>query len=316
MSLQERDEVKVFAPASVSNIGPGFDVFGMAVHHPGDMVVARRTKRLGVRIIAILNDDGELPMEAHKNTAGVAAEKVLELVGGKGGVDLELYKGMPSQSGLGSSGASAAAAAFAVNLLYGGLLSKEELVGPCVEAEAMACGSGHADNVAPSLIGGFVVVQNTNPLQVHNLRGIEEMYIVLVHPNIDVPTRMARAAVPKKVEMGLAVQNWANTALMAHAFATGDLRRFCSAVVDPIVEPCRANFIPGFYEIREAAMSKGAWACSISGSGPTMFAIVPQRELQDPVGEAMKEAFAVRGIKSQVYATSLNNRGTVAIEVN
>lgn len=313
MVVQPLDEVKVFAPASVSNFGPGFDVFGMAVNHPGDMVVARRSKKEGVRIISIMNDEGILPIEAHKNTAGIAADRVLRLLGSKEGVDLEIHKGMPSQSGLGSSGASAAAAAYAVNVLYGALLSKEELVGPCMEAEAGACGAPHADNVAPSLLGGFLAVWGDPPkFQVY--QGIEDLAVSLVHPNIDVSTKAARASLPRKIEIGLAAKNWGSTAVMSYCFARGDLRGFCDALHDPIVEPHRAKFIPRFNDIREAALGAGAWACSISGSGPTMFAIVPSKDLAEAVGASMQAVFTEEGIVSQVYATSLNPKGAVAIQ--
>lgn len=308
--------VKVFAPASISNIGPGFDAFGMAMNHPGDMVIARLADRdpaEPVRIISIVNDNETLPIEAHKNTAGVAAMGVLKMIGGKHAIDLEIYKGMPNQSGLGSSAASACAAAQAVNILTGGLLSKEELIDPCLDAEAAACGAAHADNVAPSMLGGFTVIRQTKPLVVDVLDGMKDLHFVLLHPSIEIATRDARAALPKKVEIPLAAHNWSRTAMMGYAFAKSDLDLFCECIDDAVVEPHRAKLVPGYDRVRKAALNAGALASCLSGSGPTMLAIVEGASYQEAVATAMMAVLREQNIAGRTYSTTLNTKGTVAI---
>lgn len=309
------NEVKVFAPASVSNIGPGFDCLGMAVSYPGDLVVARKSAASSVRLISIENDNGLLPIEADRNTAGIAASLVLEMLGIHEGVDLELSKGMPCQSGLGSSGASAVAAAYAVNLLFGGLLSKEELVRPCMEAEATVSGSAHADNVAPSLLGGLVAVQTHRNCEVVAMEGFDGLPIVLAHPQIEISTKMARASLPKKIELAQAVGNWGATAAMGYAIAMGDLDLFCKCIHDPIIEPLRAALLPCYGAVKAAALEAGAMACALSGSGPTLFAIASEQEDSEAVGEAMEQIFQAHRIPVRMYLTAFNSRGAVAIEV-
>ena len=191
------EEVRVFAPASVSNLGSGFDILGLAVCGPGDTVTARRVPGLGVRVASVEGDAGILPRDG-TNTAAVAAAATLRRAGVEIGVELELVKGMPVGTGLGSSAASAAAAALAVNLLVGSPLRKEELVGPCVEAEAMVSGR-HADNVAPALLGGLILVRSIDPVDLLRLPVPPGLVVVVVTPDFSLSTRVARDALPEQI---------------------------------------------------------------------------------------------------------------------
>jgi homoserine kinase len=313
--MSELQTVKVYAPASVANLGPGFDAFGLALKHPGDMAVAHRSKQPGVNIRLISGDDGSLPLEVDKNTAGIAASRVLEMLSVDEGVELELFKGIPGRSGLGSSGTSAVAGAYAVNILFGGLLTKEELIQACLDAETVACGEAHGDNVAASLLGGFVVVRRMAPLVVEQLTGLDDLSIVLVHPDLGVAySRPTRSSLPRKIELDRAARNWANAAVMGYAFARKDLDLFCSGIQDNTVEQHRTAGIPGYFEVCAAARASGALACALSGAGPTVFAIVSEANMRERVGEAMKNAFLHHGCNSQVYHTSLNPEGVMVIE--
>ncbi len=291
------DQVTVRAPATVANLGPGFDVLGLAIRGPGDTVLARRSAEPGVRIAAIDGDQGRLPLETDRNTAGVAAQATLRQAGVEVGVTLEVTKGMPINSGLGSSAASAVAAAYAVNLLIGSPLRKLELIGPCVEAEAAVSGR-HADNVAPALLGGLVLVRSVEPLEVVRLPVPAGLMIVVVTPEFELSTRKAREALPARVELASMVGNSANLASLISACYSGDLGLLGRCMNDHVVTPARAPLIPGGAETIEAALSAGALGGSISGSGPSIFALCHSELMGQQVAEAMQASFAMAGLDS------------------
>ncbi len=289
--------MKVFAPATVANLGPGFDVLGLALEQPGDTVAVRRSAGSGVRIASIEGDGGVLPRESGKNTAGIAAVEVLRRADSRLGVELDVVKGMPLGSGLGSSAASAAAAAVGVNRLLGDPLTPLDLVACCVEAETAVSGR-HADNVAPAVLGGLVLVRTVDPLDVWRLPVPSNLYIVVVTPVFELPTRLARAALPDTVPMGTVVQNSANLAALIHALHSNDIELLGRALVDKIVTPARTPLIPGCDRVIEAARDAGALASSISGAGPSVFALCASNDRTDAVATAMSEAFSEAGLTS------------------
>jgi homoserine kinase len=289
-----REEVRVFAPATVSNLGSGFDVLGLAVRAPGDTVVARRAPGSGVRIARIEGDGGALPREAAANTAGVAAAATLRRAGIDVGVELEIHKGMPIGTGLGSSAASAVAAALAVNLLVGSPLRKAELVGPCVEAEGAVSGR-HADNVAPALLGGLVLVRSASPAELVRLPLPPGMMVVVVTPAFELSTRLAREALPLQVPLGEMVSNTAAIATLVAACYAGDAALFGLGAVDRTVTPVRARLIPGCEAVMAAAMAAGALGSSISGSGPSVFALSHSPRRAEAIARAMTAAFRDAG---------------------
>jgi len=288
------EEVTAFAPGSVSNLGPGFDILGLAVAGPGDTVTARRVPGSGVRIARVEGDGGRLPREAERNTAGVAAAATLRRAGVDAGVELVLRKGMPIGSGLGSSAASAAAAAYAVNLLLGSPLPVEALVEPCLEAEAAVSGR-HADNVAPALLGGLVLVRSVDPVDVLRLPVPAGLTIAVVTPAFDLPTREARAALPKVVPLQAMVRNSANIAALVAACHTGDLALLRRAVVDDVVAPVRVALIPGCGAVIRAALDAGALGSTVSGAGPSVFALCDSEGIARAAAEAMRAAFREAG---------------------
>jgi homoserine kinase len=283
------EEVRVFAPASVSNLGSGFDILGLAVRGPGDTVLARRVPGVGVRMAAVEGDGGVLPRDA-TNTAAIAAAATLRRAGVEIGVELELAKGMPVGTGLGSSAASAAAAAMAVNLLVGSPLRKEELVEACVEAEAAVSGR-HADNVAPALLGGLVLVRSLDPLDLLRLPVPPGLVVVVVTPAFSLSTRLARDVLPEMVPLREMVRNSANLGTLVAGCYLGDLGLFARGVADAVVTPARAPLIPGCEAVIGAALDAGALGSSISGAGPSVFALCDSPTRAERVALAMVAAF-------------------------
>lgn len=290
------EEVRVFAPATVSNLGPGFDVLGLALAGIGDTVVARRTSGRGVTLEAV--HGANLPLEADKNTAGIAAAATLARSGLEAGISLEVHKGLPIGSGLGSSAASAVAAAYATNLLLGSPLRKADLIGPCLDAEAAVAGR-HADNVAPSLLGGLILVRSIDPVDVIRLPIPDGLTLVVVTPNFELSTRKARAVLPAEVPLTAMVETAGNLAALVSACYSGDLGLMARAMCDRVVEPRRAALIPGCREVIEAALDTGALGSSISGAGPTIFAICRSTRSAAEVAAAMTAVFARHGLDAR-----------------
>jgi homoserine kinase len=302
-----RKSVRVFAPATVSNLGCGFDIFGLAIDQPGDIVEAGWNRTSDTVIRRITGDKGLLPLDAGRNTAGVAVQMLLQAAGERRGVEIRLHKRMPLGSGLGSSAASAVAAVVAVNRLLGNPFTRHELVPFAMEGERVACGSAHADNAAPSLLGGIILIRSLQPPEFIELPVPRKLKVVVVHPHTEVLTREARAALGKSVSLSDATQQWANTAAFVAALYASDTDLLGRAVTDRVAEPVRAPFIPGFYDVKEAALSAGAIACSISGSGPSVFALCTGDP--DRIAAAMKKAFRSAGLRSDVFISKVNARG-------
>jgi homoserine kinase len=288
--------VRVFAPASVANVGCGFDIFGFPIENLGDIVAARRREEPGVALIAIEGDDGRLPSTAEKNTAGVSAlwllRRVAETTGeAQPGVELRLEKGMPLASGLGSSAASAVAGAVAVDALLGLNMPRETLLAAAVEGERIVCGCAHADNVAASLYGGFVLVRNGQDPEVVQLPVPPGLACAVVRPHVEIETGAARALLGKEVALAAAVVQWGNVGAMVAGLFRGDHELLRSALHDAVAEPVRSLQVPGFQAMKEAALAAGALGCSLSGSGPSTFALCGDRAGAEAAGEAMAAAF-------------------------
>ncbi|MCC6463243.1 MAG: homoserine kinase [Saprospiraceae bacterium] len=302
--------IKVFAPASIGNIGVGFDIMGLALERPGDEVIARKSNTPGLRITKITGHSGKLPYEVEKNTAGVAAQRFLEYIGEtEKGIELEIHKKMPLGSGLGSSAASAVGAVLAVSELLRTGLSKRDLLPFACQGEQLASGSFHADNVAPSLLGGIILIRDNPTLDVHRLHVPRGMYVVVVYPQIQVLTRDARALLRPEVPMADYVRQSANLSGFIVGLFNGDIGLIGRSLRDDIIEPQRAGLITGFYDVKEAALAEGVLGCSISGSGPSVFAICPNSLVAENAGQAMQRAFARHRVESQVYLSAVNQEG-------
>lgn len=303
------NEVRAFAPATVANVSCGFDVFGMALEAPGDEVLARRTEGSLVRIRSVSGDGGRLPLDAGRNTAGVAVRAFLDAIGSRQGVELEVYKRMPLGSGMGSSAASAVAALVAANRLLGDPLSRLELLPFAMEGERSACGSAHADNVGPALLGGFVLIRSYRPLDVVKVPVAMPLFCGLAHPHIEIRTRDARALLPDCVPMADAVGQWGNTAALVAALCTGDYGLLFRSVQDLVAEPLRKNLIPHFAEAREAALAAGCEAFGISGSGPSLFMLSRDRAAAAAGAAAVAALYAKLGVGCDHWDSRVNLEG-------
>lgn len=305
--------VRVFAPATVANVASGFDILGFAINEPGDEVVARASDVPGVRITRIDGDGGKLPYDEHLNTAGVAALQLLLHVGCDRGIEIELHKHSPLGSGLGSSASSGVAGVVAANELLGRPLARRDLLPFAMEGERVACGAAHADNVAPALLGGFVLIRSYNPLDVVSIPAPSDLYCTVVHPHVEIRTEDARRILKSRVPLRDAVVQWGNTAGLIAGLMSSDYDLIGRSIQDVIVEPMRSVLIPGFAQVKDAARGAGALGCSISGSGPTIFALSKGRETADRAGAAMGSVYRAIGIGFDIHVSAINREGARAL---
>ena len=295
-----------YAPGSTSNVGPGFDCLGIALTGLGDRVTAQRGGAPGVRVRAVT--DPRIPLEADRNTAALAAIEVLKQAGASDvGLDLEVEKGLPLAGGLGGSAASAVAGAVAANAILEAPLGPEALLACAVEAEAEVAGR-HADNVAPSLLGGAVVVLGLEPLRYARITVHPTLRLVLVIPGYEVATARARALLPVAVARPEAVAQAAALAGLVVGLGRGDGTLIASSMVDRIAEPGRVPLYPGYAEAREAALEAGAWGVAVSGAGPTLVALAPE-EAAAGVGAAAVSAYEAEAEKATAHVAEVDGQG-------
>ena len=310
-----RNSVKVFAPATVANVVCGFDVLGFAVNAPGDEVVMHLTDKPGVFISKITGDDGRLPLDPFKNTVSASVQHYLQHIGRTDvGVSIELHKKMPIGSGLGSSSASTVAGLFAINTLMDNLLTNKELVPFAMKGEELACGYGHADNVAPALLGGFVLIRSYEPLDVISLPFPEELYAAIVYPEVDVPTKDARQMIRSKVYLKNAVTQWGNVAGLVSGLFLKDYDLIGRSMVDVLIEPTRSILIPDFYKMKAIAMEKGAIGFGISGSGPSVFALTKDERTALAITQALQQQLKGININSLAFVSPVNKQGPVILD--
>jgi homoserine kinase len=304
------ESIHVFAPATVANVVCGFDVLGFAVNEPGDEVIMRVTNKPGITISKITGDDGRLPLDPSKNTVSVSVQHYLNSVGRDDiGLDIELHKKMPIGSGLGSSSASTVAGLFAIKTLLGDDADPVNLLPFAMKGEEMACGHGHADNVAPALFGGFVLIRSYEPLDVVRLPHPADLWCAIVFPDVDVPTREARQIIRKNIQMKDAVTQWGNIAGLVSGLFMQDVDLIGRSMKDILVEPVRSMLIPDFYLMREIAMNLGAVSFGISGSGPSVFAFTRNEETAKLVTQKLQKHLSGINIGSNAYVSTINDKG-------
>ena len=313
MPLHAVDYIDVFGPASLSNLGPGFDALGLCVSGIGDVVRARRTDGPGVQL---LHEPGAVPLEAlqdsEKNTAVIAARGVLDLLGVDGGIELTLTKGIPLGSGIGGSAASAVAGAWAANMLFGRPLEKEALVEAVLEAEDIASGGRHGDNALPALLGGLILVSSSNAARYRRIELPDSLHIALILPNVQVLTRQARAMLPDRVSLQDAVGNASELAFLVDAYRCGDWETVGQCMMrDRLVEPVRASLVPCYHAARNAALEAGAFGCALTGSGPAMFALAPSAEEAASIRDAMVAASLSERVEARGLIAEVNDAGVV-----
>lgn len=305
--------IKAFAPATVANVSCGFDIFGFAVESPADEVEVTLTNRPGVIISRIEGDEGRLPLEAEKNTSGVAVLEYLRALDTGFGAEIMLKKNLPLGSGMGSSAASSVAALVAINHLFDNRLTKEELLPFAMEAERIACGSAHADNVAPSLLGGFVLIRGYEPLDVTRIPTPDNLFCTLVHPHLELKTSDSRRVLKPSIPLKDAITQWGNIAGLVVGLMKPDYGLISRSLNDVVAEPVRSVLIPGFDDIKAEAIRQGALGCGISGSGPTIFSISSDRAVAERVGKALQEKFTALKLNSDVFVSKINQQGAAVV---
>ncbi|MES2795229.1 MAG: homoserine kinase [Bacteroidota bacterium] len=307
------DSIKIFAPASVANVACGFDIFGFAVDNPGDEIIVTKNNTGKLTILSIEGEGGRLPKDPEKNTATIAIQKFLEHIGSDQGFEIHLKKLMPLGSGMGSSAASAVAGVYAANTLMGNPLAQRDLLPFAMEGERIACGSAHADNVGPSLMGGFIVVRSYDPLDIIQIKTPEDLYATIVHPQVEVNTKDARNILRREVSLKNTITQMGNVAGLIAGLMKPDYDIISRSLVDVIIEPIRSILIPQFDDVKNAAIQNGALGCSISGSGPAMFALSKDIDTAHKVGEAMRKGFAKVAIESTCYVSTINQNGPIIL---
>lgn len=302
--------IAVYAPGSVSNVACGFDVLGFALDEPGDVVIAAPQDASGVSIVAIHGDDGRLSTDPRKNTASAAVLELLRRLETLRGIGLTIHKGLPLASGIGSSGASAVAAVVAANEVLGRPAPMTMLLECAMAGEQAGCGSIHPDNVTPSLYGGFILARSAQPPDIVRLPVPDGLACAVLHPRIEIETGAARRLLGDQVGLKDATRQWANVGALVAALYTSDLALLSRSLVDHIAEPKRASLVPGLAEIKTAAMYSGALGCSLSGSGPSIFALAASIEIAHAAGAAMQRAFsAASDVGADLWVCPVGRQG-------
>jgi homoserine kinase len=301
-------QVAIFVPGSIGNLGPGLDILGLAFAGRGDTVRARRRDEPGIEV----TDPGhpELPTDPERNTAAIAAARVLQLAGADRsfGLSLAVEKGLPLSGGQGGSAASAIAGAVAANVLLGEPLGTLQLLEAGLAAEERVAGR-HLDNLAPSLLGGAILVRSLDPIDVVELPVPAGLFVVLAHPEQRFRTSEARSVLPQELPRALALHQAAQVAAMVAALASGDLELLGRSIDDRIAEPARAPLLPGFSAAKQAALAAGALGSSLSGSGPTAFALASSEEAAQRIAAAMRAAYNERQIGCEAWVAAVDRQG-------
>ncbi len=305
------DEVKIFSPATVANVSCAFDILGFALESIGDEMIFKKTAKKG--LIIEMDGNSNLSTVPEENVAGVVALAMLNKVQPKFGVEMTIKKGIKPGSGIGSSAASASGAAFGMNKIFGDIFTLREMVEFAMLGEALASGVQHADNVAPALYGGFTLIRSLDPLDIVTIPAPKNLFVSILHPQIEVKTIYARKILKKSVLMKDAVTQWGNIAGLISGLFKEDYALIGRSLEDIIVEPIRSILIPLFTEVKKAALNAGALGSGISGSGPSIFALSEGKETAMAVAEAMKQVYADSGIDFEIHVSGINAQGVKLI---
>jgi homoserine kinase len=311
----KKKEIRVFAPATVANVGCGFDIFGFALHEPGDEIILKVSESKGLQITKITGDEGRLPTQANKNTAGQSLLAMMNELKFESGLEMEVHKKMAIGSGLGSSAASAVASVFAFNAMLERPLSKTELLKYAIEGEKIASGeSVHLDNIAACLYGGFILVRSRNPIDIVALPVPDNLFCTVIHPQIEIRTESSRKILRKQIPLEKAVTQWGNVAGTISALYQEDFELLKRSFNDVIVVPDRSQLIPYYQDLQQVAMDSDAIGCSISGSGPSIFALSSDSETARKIGSNMSAVLTDVKIGHDIYISKINTQGPKVFE--
>jgi homoserine kinase len=306
------ESIKVFCPATVANLSCGFDVLGLCLDAVGDEMIIHKSPIKGIRITKITG--AELPLEIEKNVAGVAAQALLKEVNTDFGFEIEIHKKIKAGSGIGSSAASAAGAVYGINELLGRPFSRKELVYFAMKGEALASGSEHADNVAPALLGGFTLIRGYKPLDVIRIDSPPDLYLTVVHPQIELKTSEMRTVLTPEVSLKSAITQWGNLGGFISGLYTNDYDLISRSLQDEIVEPLRSKFIPNFDSVKKKALESGSLGVGISGSGPSIFTLNKGLEDAKKVAKVIEKIFLETKIPFEIHTSEINSEGMRIIQ--
>jgi len=304
------NSIKIKSPGTVANLVCGFDVLGLALNEPYDIMELRLTDEPKVNIIN--KDDFDLPTEAEKNVAGVVLLSIMERMENKIGFEIEIEKHIKPGSGIGSSAASAAGAAYAANHLLGNIFTNEEMVQFAMNGEKLASGVKHADNIAPAIYGGITLIRSIHPLDIVSIDA-PPLFVTIVHPQIEVRTSDARQILRQQILLKDAIRQWGNIAGLVTGFLKNDLDLIGRSLEDVIIEPVRSILIPGFDEVKTKCKEAGALGGGISGSGPSVFMLSKEEATARNVESVMKEVYNKIGIEYNTYVTTINKKGVEVV---
>ncbi|WP_224483186.1 homoserine kinase [Robertkochia aurantiaca] len=302
------EKINIFCPATIANVSCGFDVLGLCLEQVGDIMTISKSSEPGIRIKRISGQD--LPLQPDRNVAGIAAMALLECTGSEQGFEIEIEKRIKPGSGIGSSAASAAGAVFGINSLLGSPFSTSELIPFAMKGEELASGVPHADNVAPALLGGFSLVRSYDPLDVITLPVPDDLYVTVIHPQIELKTADSRAVLKKTVPLSHAIRQWGNLAGLVSGLYENDYDRIAASLQDVIIEPLRGPLIPGFSELKQIASEGGALGSGISGSGPSVFALSRGKKTAQAVAELMNVFYRKLDVAFEIHVSAISAKGT------
>ncbi|APU11106.1 homoserine kinase [Cellulophaga lytica] len=306
-----KNEIKVFCPATIANISCGFDVLGVALDNVGDEMVVKKTSKKGITITKI--EGQNLPLQTHKNVAGVAGLALLSASDYEGGFEIEIYKKIKAGSGIGSSAASSTGAVCAMNKLLGEPFSNLELVQFAMKGEELASGVQHADNVAPAIYGGFTLVRSYSTLDIIKINTPKKLYATVIHPQIEIKTSDSRKILKTTISLADGIKQWGNVGGLIAGLYTEDYNLISRSLEDHIIEPIRSILIPAFDNVKSASLNAGALGCGISGSGPSIYALSKGKETAEKVAEAMQNVYNKVGIPYDIHVSTVNTEGIKTI---
>ena len=303
--------IKVFSPATVSNVACGFDILGFPLESIGDEMIVTKSNIKGITITNIEGYD--LPYDVNKNVAGISALAMLKDLGYDGGFDIEIFKNIKPGSGIGSSGASSVSSVFAINELLGNPYSKFDLIRFAMKGEELSSASMHADNVAPAILGGFNLVKSIFPLEVLQIPTPSDLCAVIIHPQIEIKTSDSRSLLPSKVLLSDATKQLSSLGSLVHALHLSDYKLIGSCLKDYLIEPHRSKLIPCFDELKKNAIESGALGCSISGSGPSVFALTKGLKIANKVEKSFSSIYEKTNISYETYVSKISSKGVSII---
>jgi homoserine kinase len=303
----KKDEVKVYSPATVSNVGPGFDLLGFALEHPGDEMIIRRNGSGSLRLV---DESGcRLPVDLEQNVAAIAAAAFLDELGVREGFDMIFTRKINPGSGLGSSAASCVAAVVGINEIMGTPYATEALVPYAMEGEQIASGATHADNIAPALLGGITLIRGYDPIDIKHIPFPSDLWCAVVHPDMEIRTLESRKRIPQQVPLKSALEQCGNLAGLVAGLATADYGLISRSVCDVFAEPYRTDMIPDYQALKDTALDSGSVGTGLSGSGPAVFSLCRGEEMANTVAAVMQSHFTDRGMEAATYVSRISQAG-------